>query len=79
VRRDSHAKLQSLSEKEIVAVLSRSEQEFVKVLKVIRSIDKDNNGYVTVTELDDILKLSYPLDFGSDKDLSCFIKKFRSI
>lgn len=79
MRRDSHAKLQSLSEKEIVAVLSRSEQEFVKVLKVIRSIDKDNNGYVTVTELDDILKLSYPLDFVSDKDLSCFIKKFRSI
>ena len=45
-----------------------NEKAFFKALKLIRSIDKDNNGYVTVTELDDILKICFPEDF-SDKDL----------
>lgn len=29
-------------------------------MRQIKEIDKDNNGYVTCTELDDILKLNYP-------------------
>ena len=41
----------------ITYVLAHSERDFVQVMKTIRSIDRDNNGYVTVTELDDILKI----------------------
>ena len=47
-----------------------TEQEFFKVFKdndklgelsfIIRNIDKDHNGYVTSTEMDDILKVLYP-------------------
>ena len=70
--------LDPLTYDEICSVLSRNEHEFVKVIKTIRSIDRDNNGYVTVTELDDILKVLYPRDF-TGKDLSKFIKHFRSI
>lgn len=29
------------------------------IMKRIKEIDKDHNGYVTSTELDDIIKLSY--------------------
>ena len=48
------------------------------MLRVIKDVDMDNNGFLTVTELDDILKLVYKVDF-KDKDLSLFIKRFRSI
>ena len=52
--------------------------DFVRVMKTIREIDKDHNGFVTDTELDDILKIHYPNDF-KNKDLNIFMKKFRSI
>jgi Ca2+-binding EF-hand superfamily protein len=29
-------------------------------MRTIKQIDRDNNGYVTSTELDDILKLTFP-------------------
>ena len=32
-------------------------------MRIIKSIDKDHNGYVTSTELDDILKILYPEPF----------------
>ena len=32
-------------------------------MTIIKSIDKDHNGYVTSTELDDILKILYPGPF----------------
>lgn len=41
----------------------------------IRSIDKDHNGFVTRTELDDIMKQYYPKELG-DKDLHNIINKF---
>ena len=46
-------------------------------MRIIRNIDKDNNGYVTLTELDDILKLEYPE--LQRKDIHQTVKKFRSI
>lgn len=33
----------------------------------IYSIDKDNNGYVTRVELDDILKMLYPVQLKNKK------------
>ncbi len=47
-------------------------------MKLIKSIDKDKNGYVTVTELEDIIKINFKDQLG-DKDILPFIKKFRSI
>ena len=44
----------------------------------IREIDKDHNGYVTRTELDDILKLYYKNEL-SDFNLYPIINKFCSI
>lgn len=47
-------------------------------MKTVNEIDKDHNGYVTATELDDILKLYYP-ETLSNRELVPIIKKFSSI
>ena len=47
-------------------------------MKTVYSIDKDRNGYVTVTELDDILKLFYP-DQLESRNITPIIKRFSSI
>ena len=46
-------------------------------MAMIQEIDKDQNGYVTSTELDDILKIIYPKDLG-DKNLKHILKPFCS-
>jgi hypothetical protein len=51
---------------------------FDGVMATIHEIDKDHNGYVTKTEMEDILKLKYP-DHFENKDLIPIIKKFQSI
>ena len=47
-------------------------------MRCIKEIDKDNNGYVTNQELEDIMKLCYPEELG-DKDLKRLFKMFESI
>ena len=47
-------------------------------MKNIKDIDKEHNGYVTVTELDDILKLAYKKEL-EDKNLKEIFKPFASI
>lgn len=47
-------------------------------MSTINEIDKDHNGYVTKTEIEDILKLKYP-EFFETRDLIPIIKKFSSI
>ena len=49
-----------------------------EIIKNIRDIDKDNNGYVTTTELDDIIKLHYHEELF-DKNLKPLFKKYASI
>ena len=53
-------------------------KKFYNVMRCIKEIDKEHNGYVTTTELDDIFKLIYPNQFG-DKDLKKIFKNFESI
>lgn len=48
------------------------------VMRTVNEIDKDHNGYVTKTEMEDILKLKYPEHFEM-RDLIPIIKKFSSI
>ena len=46
-------------------------------MSMIYEIDKDANGYVTSTEIDDILKILYPNEFGNKK-LKNILKPFCS-
>ena len=62
---------------EMIKVIA-NENKMEEVMRVVGQIDKDHNGYVTVTELDDILKLNYP-DELKDKELAPVIKKFSSV
>ena len=45
---------------------------------MIKEIDQSHNGYVTSTELDDILKLNYKEELGN-RDIAHIIKKYSSI
>lgn len=47
-------------------------------MKSIKDIDKEHNGYVTITELDDILKIYYKKEL-TDKNLKEIFKPFASI
>lgn len=47
------------------------------ILKSIRDIDQDNNGYVTTTELEDIIKFHYPS--LQNKKVKHIMKQFASI
>ena len=42
---------------------------------LVREIDPQHNGYVTYQELDDIIKIQYPIELR-DKDISQIISKF---
>ena len=50
----------------------------VHIMKSIKDIDKEHNGYVTSTELDDILKIYYKKELG-DKNLKEIFRPFASI
>lgn len=70
-------KLFPISEEEFLQILM-NDYKLEEVMTLIKSIDRFHNGYVTKTELDDILKLTYP-DQLNDKDLIPIIKRFSSI
>jgi Ca2+-binding EF-hand superfamily protein len=38
----------------------KNDNKLKDIMGLIQQIDKDRNGYVTSTELDDILKILYP-------------------
>jgi Ca2+-binding EF-hand superfamily protein len=48
------------------------------MMRMIKQIDKDNNGYVTSTELDDILKIIFPEQL-TNRNLKPIFKEFESI
>ena len=62
------AKLEPCSWDELVQVLEANEQT-QNIMRRIKTIDKDHNGYVTLQELDDIIKVCCPelLDRKLDK------------
>ena len=53
-------------------------EKLASIMRNIKSIDRDGNGYVTSTELDDILKLTFP-DELTTKRLKPIFKDFASI
>jgi hypothetical protein len=48
------------------------------VIRTIKEIDKQRNGFVTSTELDDILKVFYKEELKG-KDIKPVLKKYASI
>ena len=50
----------------------------VDIMRSIKDIDKEHNGYVTSTELDDILKICYKKEL-TDKNLKHLFKPYASI
>ena len=54
------------------------ETKFVDIMRSIKEIDKEHNGYVTSTELDDILKVYCPEKL-KDKNLKKLFKPYASI
>ena len=50
----------------------------VDIMRRIKDIDKEHNGYVTSTELDDIIKLSYKAELG-DKNIKKIFGPYASI
>ncbi len=49
-----------------------------EIVKTIYEIDKQRNGFITTTELDDILKLNYKEELAG-KDLRLMMRKYASI
>lgn len=73
----THTKQVAIAEDEFIAVIYH-ENKLESMMITIKQIDKDHNGYVTRTELDDILKMLYPTELDN-RDLIPIIKKFSSI
>lgn len=68
--------LGSYTLKQLVQKLYDS-KKYPALLRSIKDIDQDNNGYVTTTELDDMLKVHLPE--LKDKDLKKLFKPWASI
>lgn len=69
----------AISEQEFLEIIREQPRiTFDSVMGTINEIDKDHNGYVTKTEIEDILKIKYPEHFET-RDLIPIIKKFSSI
>lgn len=66
-----------LSESEFINIWAK-ENKYNDIFITIKQIDKDHNGYVTRTELDDILKLKMKESL-SKYNLTPIINKFCSI
>jgi Ca2+-binding EF-hand superfamily protein len=47
-------------------------------MQKIREIDRDHNGYVTSTELEDIMRLTFPKELQG-KNIQKIIRKYASI
>ena len=73
----THVKKTPITAKEFIAAI-HSDDKQQEVMRTIGEIDKDHNGYVTASELDDILKLFYREHFEA-REIIPIIKKFSSI
>lgn len=61
----------------LLSLMSKDNKMFY-IMKNIKDIDKEHNGYVTCTELEDIIKLGYKEELQK-KSLKALFKPFESI
>ena len=69
--------LKQINEREFLDIIAGN-NKIVSVMKNIKDIDKDSNGYVTNQELDDIFKMHYEKEL-SNRDIMTLFKPFASI
>lgn len=69
--------LEVLTEAELVRIIYK-DNKIKEIVRTIYEIDKQRNGYITTTELDDILKLNYKEELAN-KDLRLMMRKYASI
>jgi hypothetical protein len=69
-------KQEGIKEKDFIKKFIQT-NKMVEVMRTILEIDKDRNGYITSSEMDDILKLYYPS--LEEHNILPIIKKFSSI
>ena len=53
-------KLVDISQEEFYKIMYKNNSKMREIMLNIKEIDKDHNGYVTRTELDDIIKINVP-------------------
>ena len=70
-------RLGPITEDEFIKII-RKNNKMEEIMRTIKEIDKDHNGYVTRTEMDDIFKMYYPPELD-EKDILPIIKRFGSI
>ena len=63
---------------EELAAFVCEKNRLVDIMRSIKDIDKEHNGYVTSTELDDIVKIYYKKEL-SNKNLKHLFRPFASI
>ena len=63
---------------EQLILMIHKDNQMLEMVRKIYEIDKEHNGYVTSTELDDIIKLSYP-KLLADCNLKQLFKPYASI
>jgi len=73
VKRD----LVTMTDAELVAVFLK-DNKMSELNRLCREINPDKNGVVTIVELDDILRILYPIDLDG-KDLSSIYEPFCSV
>jgi hypothetical protein len=61
-------KLAPISESDFFNILNQNNR-MREIMLLVREIDPQHNGYVTYQELDDIIKIQYPLELR-DKDIT---------
>jgi hypothetical protein len=69
--------LKPISMEELILIIYK-DNHMLDIMRRINEIDKEHNGYVTSTELDDIIKLSYP-KLLADTNLKKLFKPYVSI
>ena len=69
--------MRPITEEEFVQILIKN-NKLAEIIRTIKEIDRQHNGFVTSTELDDILKMIYKSELA-DKDLKPMLKKYASI
>lgn len=63
-RREVNKNAVQISEREFVAIFEKN-NKLDTLMEMIREIDRDHNGYVTSTEMEDMLKIIYPVDLAN--------------
>lgn len=69
--------LEPVNERELIDIITKN-NKLMLIMKTIKEIDRDNNGYVTNQELDDIFKMHYDTELKK-KDLKTLFKPFASL